>query len=147
MISVILNYNDFPWIITSWIKLPMDETAYWCIEFLKLTPWNKESISLLKWGVMSLMGERLSNQIWGLCRTGMHMEWTEIAFAPANIKFDIAFLGENLQRPWICIRIRITTLLKDYMAISNAQIYIYMHACIYIYIWMNVYKYVIFISL
>lgn len=41
------------------MKLPMDETTCWYIEFFKLISWNKESVSLLKEGVLSLMGERL----------------------------------------------------------------------------------------
>lgn len=50
----------------------MDETTYWCIEFFKFIPWNKESVSLLKWELTCMMGERLLLK--PDLRPGMYME-------------------------------------------------------------------------
>lgn len=115
------------------MKLPMDETTYGCTEFVKLIPWNKESVSLLKWGVMSVMGERLSLkpgltslQDWN--SHGINWNW----LCSCKHKVWQCFLGwKSAEGPWISVRIHITTLLKDYATISNAQIYTY----IYVYGW------------
>lgn len=51
----------FCYLKLSWFSLDnnfLDKTTYCCNEFFKTLSWNKESISLLKWEVMSLMCEQ-----------------------------------------------------------------------------------------